>query len=87
MTPFMTTKRMFPMGRAWARLELFNLGVTSYDFNNQSKVAIVHHDGTLIRFNYAFYMKEGEWYYVFTEHHGSSLYHEEDLDFIKEYYT
>jgi hypothetical protein len=71
-----------PLREANKRAKLFDAGITAYDFQWEHRVHVIHDDGTHLNFNYAFYMKEEEWYYIFTEHHGTHVYHEEDLSAI-----
>lgn len=60
------------------RARLFDLGLTAYDFNHQDRVFVTDLDGTLFNFVGAFYMREGCWYYVFTEHQGYHVFHCEE---------
>lgn len=70
---------------AQERVQLFEYGLTAYDFMYDSRVFIEHEDGTILDFNYAFYMEEEEWYYIFTEHHGAYVFYKEDLIEITAY--
>lgn len=48
-------------------------------------IAVQHHDGSYLEFHSAAFQKlDKEWMVVFTEHHGTFLYHFEDVRWIKE---
>jgi len=71
--------------QALDRAKIFDKGLTAYDFTWGNHVLVVHDDGTRLDFNFAFYMKENDWYYIFTEHHGCHVYHEEDVVTVHSY--
>lgn len=48
-------------------------------------VYIIHEEGTMMFYKYAFFEKHGRWYYIFTEHHKTFVYDEEDIHAIEEY--
>lgn len=53
--------------------------LTAYDFNLCSLVAIIHEDGTNLYYKSAFTREWKDWIFVFTEHHGSHVYHKSDI--------
>lgn len=42
-------------------------------------VYLLHEEGTTFLWRYAFALLFEEWYVIFTEHHGTHVYHESDL--------
>ncbi len=42
-------------------------------------VTMIHQDGSYLHFDSAFLMRTGDWIACFTEHHGTHVYHYEDL--------
>jgi hypothetical protein len=56
-----------------------------YIKKRQRIIAVYHFDGSYLEFHSASFKKlDDEWMAVFTEHHGSFLYHFEDVKWIKE---
>jgi hypothetical protein len=47
-------------------------------FNMSRCVKIIHTDGSDMFFCSAFFVKEYNFYFIFTEHHGDMYYHKED---------
>jgi hypothetical protein len=45
-------------------------------------VLVVHEEGTVLLFRYAFVAKDDNWYYIFTEHHGTHVYHQSDCEVV-----
>lgn len=48
-------------------------------FNPRNVVEILHKDGSRLVFRSAFTIKEDNWYFVFTEHHGNFCYNKSNL--------
>jgi len=42
-------------------------------------VKIIHDEGTVLFFDYAFAENHEDWVFIFTEHHGHHVYHESDV--------
>lgn len=59
--------------------------LTAADFKWQHRVYIEHEDGTILDFNYALLRQENDWFYIFTEHHGSFVFHKDDVAYYKAY--
>lgn len=53
--------------------------LTAYDFNPYSMVEIIHEEGTILHYKSAFTKEWKDWVFVFTEHHGTHVYHISDL--------
>lgn len=49
-------------------------------FNIAHAVEVVHADGSRLLFQSAFVVYEDHYFFVFTEHHGSHYYHEDDAN-------
>jgi hypothetical protein len=49
------------------------------DFGCGSLVQIVHEEGSMFTWKYAFLREWLDWVFVFTEHHGTHVYHRCDL--------
>ena len=47
-------------------------------------VMVEHGDGTKLELHYATLVREDEWVMIFTEHNGTFVYHNEDLNKIEE---
>ena len=58
--------------------------LTAYDFNPYGMVEIIHEEGTILHYKSAFTREWKDWVFVFTEHHGTHVYHVTDL---KDYAT
>lgn len=67
------------MQEAHKRAQRIESKLTARDRRFGCCVQVVHEEGTVLFFNCAFALKEGVWYYIFTEHHGFHVYHEEDV--------
>lgn len=69
--------------------KLFESIDSSIDFmeNGKSKVILVQHsDRSRFEFHSACFRRiHDNWMAIFTEHHGVLVYHEDDVDYIKEY--
>jgi len=52
--------------------------LSAYDFSIKSLIYISHLEGTTLVYKNAFALKYDDWYLVFTEHHGSFVYHKDD---------
>lgn len=63
------------------------LDIYSFIVRRKSRVVAVEHcDGSYLEFHSACYRKlNKEWHVVFTEHHGSHVYHKDDVLKIKEW--
>lgn len=42
-------------------------------------VQIIHSDGSMVFYNGGFVMTKDKWYFVFTEHHGYKVLHDDDV--------
>lgn len=49
-------------------------------FNPSNAVEVVHEDGSRLFFQSAFMIYKDHYFFVFTEHHGSHYYHEDDVN-------
>jgi hypothetical protein len=54
-------------------------------FNPLHFVEVIHTDDSVLFYSHAFFIKEGNFYYVFTEHHGNMFYHIEDVESVCAY--
>ena len=52
--------------------------LTVEDFAHKTCVLIEHTDGSRLFYTNALLIKEGEFWMVFTEHHGYQVFHDED---------
>ncbi|NIQ15816.1 MAG: hypothetical protein GTO02_15895, partial [Candidatus Dadabacteria bacterium] len=53
--------------------------LSAYDFDPYSLVEIVHEEGTILHYKSAFIKEWKDYILVFTEHHGTHVYHKSDL--------
>ncbi len=53
--------------------------LSAYDFHSYSLVQIIHEEGTILHYKSAFTREWKDWIFVFTEHHGTHVYHKSDL--------
>lgn len=53
--------------------------LTAYDFHFHNLVEIIHEDGTILHYKSGFTTEWKDWVFVFTEHHGTQVYHKSDL--------
>lgn len=53
--------------------------LSAYDFHPYSLVEIIHEEGTILHYKSAFTREWKDWIFVFTEHHGTHVYHKSDL--------
>lgn len=53
--------------------------LSAYDFNPYSLTEIIHEEGTILHYRSAFAKEWQDWIFVFTEHHGTHVYHKSDL--------
>jgi hypothetical protein len=53
--------------------------LSAYDFHCDSLVEIIHEEGTVLHYKSAFTQEWKDWIFVFTEHHGTHVYHKSDL--------
>jgi len=47
-------------------------------------ITIQHSDGSRLMFQSAMCRRVNDWIFVLTEHHGSFMYHETDIDWVRE---
>ena len=72
-------KSEFSLKQVRAIAASYDVGVRADDKRLRGSVQIIHEEGTVLFYNYAFVMKFYDWFVVFTEHHGHHVYHESDL--------
>jgi hypothetical protein len=53
--------------------------LTAYDFHHYNIVQIIHEEGTVLHYKSAFTKEWKDYIFVFTEHHGTHVYHKSDL--------
>ena len=53
--------------------------LSAYDFHVDSLVHIIHEEGTILAYRSAFTKEWKDYIFVFTEHHGTHVYHKSDL--------
>lgn len=53
--------------------------LTAYDFHPCNMVEIIHEEGTILHYKSAFTKEWKDYIFVFTEHHGTHVYHKSDL--------
>lgn len=53
--------------------------LTAYDFHPDSLVVILHEEGMQLTYKNAFLKDWKDYIFVFTEHHGTLVYHKTDL--------
>lgn len=53
--------------------------LTAYNFNPYHMVEIIHEEGTILHYKSAFTKEWKDYIFVFTEHHGTHIYHKSDL--------
>jgi len=70
---------------ALAKAKELDSKLTAMSFDWGARVYVKHEDGTELDFNYAFLQKDGDWVYIFTEHHGFHVYHLDDLEKVVSY--
>jgi len=46
-------------------------------------VKIIHEEGTVLFFDYAFVERHEDWVFIFAEHHGHHVYHESDVQYYQ----
>lgn len=54
--------------------------LSAYDFHPDQLVMIIHEEGSILTFRSAFTKEWKDWVLVFTEHHGTHVYHKSDLN-------
>lgn len=74
---------------ALALAEKMDKKIDIYDFivrRNARVVAVQHMDGSYLEFHSACFRKlSKDFFAVFTEHHGTKVYHREDVEFVREW--
>lgn len=55
------------------------------DFHHNHWVFAVHEEGTQLFFRNAFLKEWKDWYFIFTEHHKTHVYHKTDLSLVREF--
>jgi hypothetical protein len=65
-----------------AYVRAFDRTIIATDPRLRNAVTIIHEEGTILHFEWAFAIKLKDWYVVFTEHHRYYIYHEDDVDVI-----
>lgn len=65
--------------------ELAKRGKTLDAGSFSGAVQVVHQDGSVMFFNYAFAEQFEKWWLVFTEHCGYYAFYNDDLEFIRSY--
>jgi hypothetical protein len=60
---------------------------TAYDFHPSDLVVIGHEEGTQLVYKSAFLKEWKDYIFVFTEHHGTLVYHKYDLSYYNQYTT
>ena len=69
-------------GQAKLAAEAVDKDLRADDPRFRHTVYLVHEEGTSMLWRYAFAVKVEEWYLIFTEHHGTHVYSEQDLSGI-----
>jgi len=65
---------------ALAKAESYDAKLRADDCRFNQCVQIISQDcATVLFYDNAFVMKDDEWYYIFTEHYGRHVFHQEDV--------
>jgi hypothetical protein len=69
-----------PLRAIRAKVDAYDKTLLATDPRFGRKVTLIHEDGSVLHFDSAFMMRVDKiWIAVFTEHHGTHVYHVEDL--------
>jgi len=69
-----------PLRKIREKVDAYDAKLLATDPRFRRSVTIIHEDGSHLHYDSAFLMRVNkEWIACFTEHHGTSIYHEEDL--------
>lgn len=67
------------------KAEEMDKSLRAYDFGKYI-IEFQHGDGTCCRYDSAIYKEvDKDWIVIFTEHHGTLVYHKEDLKWVKQW--
>jgi len=65
-----------------ARIRELNQLIRADDPRLRNSVTVIHEEGTVMHFEWAFAIKFRNWYVIFTEHHRYHIYDEDDVQVI-----
>jgi hypothetical protein len=70
------------LDRVDAHIRKLNQLIRADDPRLRNSVTVIHEEGTVMHFEWAFAIKFRNWYVIFTEHHRYHIYDEDDVDVI-----
>ena len=70
------------LDRVDAHIRELNELIRADDPRLRNSVTVIHEEGTVMHFEWAFAIKFRNWYVIFTEHHRYHIYDEDDVQVI-----